>query len=359
MLTMTHMSSARSEQQNAMFLDAEYIQYNSSLPQTPLVLKMKTEESLLSVVDVLGRDTVLASLDAGLSVIFSRARERVNSLLPGPCLESDRRDIDESRSSSWLETTHFVHGGKLGIVQTLVRVSTLDNDVTLVQLQSNETVDSLLRSWDSGSDEFPFWREKESIVENLREFSSNELISHSSDVSVERHSLQIHVCDSENGGCRRLVTSSRFDSNESVLDNIDSSNTVLSSEGVEGQKDLDRVGDALAVGGGGDLDGQTLEPFNVDLFRLLGRVLGRSGQLPHVVGRSLVGVFENTSLVGNVEEVLVGRPGLRGSLDNGDTVASSVLEEGGSTSESVVEFCESAQFAHLLEVTYQGVAKEQ
>jgi hypothetical protein len=81
----------------------------------------------------------------------------VDSLLPGPGLEPDGRDIDKARSSSWLETSHLIHGRELGVIETLVGISSFDNDVTLVELQSNETVDSLLRSWDSGSDELPLW----------------------------------------------------------------------------------------------------------------------------------------------------------------------------------------------------------
>jgi hypothetical protein len=145
------------------------------------------------------------------------------------------------------------------------------------------------------------------------------------------------VGDSENGSGRRLVTSSGLDTDESVLDNINSSNTVLSSKGVKGQEDLDSVGNALSVGRGSDLDGNTLEELDSDLLRGLGSLLGRSGELPHVIGRSLVGVLEDTGLVRNVEEVLVGRPGLGSSLDNGDTVGSGVLEESGSTGESLVE----------------------
>jgi hypothetical protein len=146
------------------------------------------------------------------------------------------------------------------------------------------------------------------------------------------------VGDSENGSGGGLVTSSRLDTDESVLDNIDSSNTVLSGKGVESQKDFNSVGDALAVGRSSDLDGNTLEEFDSDLLGLFGSLLRRSGQLPHVIGRSLVGVFKNTGLVRDMEEVLVGRPWLGSGLDDGDTVLGSVLEKSRSTSESLVEF---------------------
>ena len=96
---------------------------------------------------------------------------------------------------------------------------------------------------------------------------------------------------SEDSGGWRFVTTSRLDTNESVLNDVDTPNTVLSGESVECQENLDSVGDALAVGGGGDLDGETLEPFNVNLLGLLGGVLRRGGELPHVVRWSLVGVL--------------------------------------------------------------------
>lgn len=249
----------------------------------------------------------------------------VDSLLPGPSLDPDGRDIDESRGGSWLETTHLVHGRKLGVVKTLVGVSSFDNDVTLVKLQSDDTVDCLLGSGDSGHDEFTFWGEEESIVEDLGELNSDELISDRTDVSVQSHSLEIHVGGSEDGSGWGFVTSTRLDTDESVLDNIDTSNSVLSGESVQGQKDLNRVGHTLAIGRGGDLDWETLEEFNVDLLGLFGCVLRRSGELPHVVRWGLVGVLEDTSLVRNVEEVLVGRPWLGSGLDNLDTVLGSVL----------------------------------
>jgi len=145
------------------------------------------------------------------------------------------------------------------------------------------------------------------------------------------------VGDSENGSGGRLVTTSRLDTNESVLDDINSSNTVLSGEGVEGKEDLDSIGNALAVGGGRDFDGNTLEELDSDLLGLFRGVLRRSSQFPHVVGRSLIGVLENTGFVRDVEEILVGGPGLGSGLNNGDTVLGGVLEESGSTSESLVE----------------------
>lgn len=258
-----------------------------------------------------------------------------------PSLDSDARDVDESRSGSWLESSHLVHGGELGVVKTLVRVSSLDNHVALVTLQSDQAVDSLLGGWDGGRDEFPLWREEESIVKDLRKVDGDKLISHGSDVSVEGHTLEVHVGDSKDGSRRRLVTTSRLDTDESVLDNVNSADTVLSGKSVEGEEDFDGIGDSLAIRWVGDLDGETLGKLNLDLLWGLGCLLWGSGELPHVIGRSLVGVLEDTSFVGNVEEVLVGGPWLGGGLNDGNTVLGGVLEQGGSTGESVVKLGES------------------
>lgn len=265
----------------------------------------------------------------------------MRSLLSAPSLDSDARDVNETRRSGWLESSHLVHRRELRIVQALVRVSSFDNHITLVQLESYKTIDRLLRSGDGSSDEFSLWGEEEPVVQDLGKVDGDELISHGSDVSVQGHTLEVHVGDSENSSSGRLVATSRLDTDESVLDNVDSPNTVLSGQSVEREEDLDGVGDDLAICRVGDLDRETLGEFDLNLLGLFRGVLRRSSQLPHVIGRSLVGVFEDTSFVRNMEQVLIGRPGLGSGLNDGNTVASGVLEESRSTSESVVELGQS------------------
>lgn len=258
-----------------------------------------------------------------------------------PSLDSDARNVNETRSGGRLETSHLVHGREFGIIQSLVGVSALDDHVALVQLESDKTVDGLLRGRNGGADELSLGGEEETVVKDLRKVDGDELISHGSDISVQGHTLEIHVSNSEDGSSRRLVASSRLDTDESVLDNVDSTDTVLSGEGIEREEDINSVGDNLAIGGVGHFDGQTLGKFNLDLLGLLGGLLRGSGQFPHVIGRGLVGVLEDTGFVRDVEQVFVGRPWLGSGLHNGDTVASGVLEKGGSTSESVVELGQS------------------
>lgn len=288
-------------------------------------LSRHTEHLLVPVVDILGQNAILSPGDVRSS----------------PGLDPDAGDVDETARGSWLEAAHLVHRGELGVVQALVGVSALDNHVALVELESDETVDGLLRGGDGSRDKLSLGGEVETVVEDLREVGRDELVSHGSDVSVERHTLEVHVGGSEDGGGGRLVTSSGLDTNESVLDNVDTSDTVPSGEGVEREEDLDSVGHNLAIGWEEDLHGETLGPLDVNGLRLLWGLLWGHGELPHVIGRRLVGVLEDTSLVRDVEQVLVGRPWLGGGLGDWDTVGSSVLQKGGSTGESVVKLGQS------------------
>jgi hypothetical protein len=88
---------------------------NDSLYTVQLYPLIVVNQHLLSAVNILGSDTVLSPLDAVLSA-HTDGVEEVDSLLPGPSLEPDGRDIDKARSSSWLETSHLIHGRELGVV---------------------------------------------------------------------------------------------------------------------------------------------------------------------------------------------------------------------------------------------------
>ena len=153
--------------------------------------------------------------------------------------------------------------------------------------------------------------------------------------------------DTKDGGTGRFVTSSGLDTDESVLDDIDSTDSVLSGESVELEEDFDGIGVDSSGSGDGDLGGQSLDKLYDNLLGLFRSSLGRAGQLPHVRRRSSVGVLQNSSLVRDMEQVLIGRPRLGRGLEDGDAMLSGVVEESGSTGESVVELGESPRSNNL------------
>lgn len=130
----------------------------------------------------------------------------------------------------------------------------------------------------------------------------------------------------------------------------DAANAVLLAEGVEQVEELDGLGDGLL--GGDDLDGDTLVEVDGDVVGSIGGLHGAEGaspvlflalvrpqrvvdrHIPHVIGRSGVGVLEDTglwrsatllaeqpgktNLVGAVGDVVIGRVGLGLGLGNGN-----------------------------------------
>ena len=76
----------------------------------------------------------------------------------------------------------------------------------------------------------------------------------------------------------------------------------------------------------GQAGGQALEEGNGDVIRRRWGGGYGGGQLPHVVGRSGVRVLEDARLVRNVEQVLIGRPGLRSRLEDRHALLLSVLQ---------------------------------
>ena len=113
---------------------------------------------------------------------------------------------------------------------------------------------------------------------------------------------------------------------------------MLTGESVEGEEDLDAVSVNFLLVRDGDLDGETGLELNGDLLRGSGSVFGGDSEFPHVGRGSGVGVFENTGFVGDVVQVLIGRPGLGGGLGDGDVFLSSIGKECLPSGEAVVEF---------------------
>ena len=216
--------------------------------------------------------------------------------------------------------------------------SALDNDVALVELQTDNTVDGALAGGNRADDELTLGREPVAVVEDPAELDGDELVAERADIAVERETLDVHVRDTENGRRRGLVASTRLDADEAVLDDVDAADAVLAGERVELEEHIDRVGVLLVLGGDGDLHRQALLELDGNPFRGGGGVFGSGGQLPHVIRWCGVGVLKDACLVRNVEQVLVGRPRLRNGLSNRDLLLSGVRKQSLTSSETTVEF---------------------
>lgn len=176
------------------------------------------------------------------------------------------------------------------------------------------------------------------VIQDPAELHGDKLIPQSTDIPIESQAFKIDMGSAQDCSTRRLITSPGFDTDKSVLDDIDPSDTVFPSQCVQGKEYFDGIGVALFLVGDGNLDGQTGLELDGDAFRGLGGVFGSDGELPHVGGRSDVGIFENSSFVGDVEEVFIGGPRFGSGLRDGDGFFGGVSEEGLTAGEAVVEF---------------------
>lgn len=260
----------------------------------------------------------------------------------GVSLKTDSIDADESLSISRVVVKGFttslnVHGGQISVVQSLGAGSSLDGTVTLVELDFNLSDHIALGKVERVADKFHLGREPESVVAQAGEFVRHAL-GDSLDLTIHANSFQVHVRSSQQGTSRCLVDPTRLDSDETVLDDIDASNSVLSGNGVAVQENIQRIGLDGSVGLVGDLGGGPLDEFDNNGFGSVGGGLGRDGHLEHGVLGTASGIFEASRFVGGVEKIFVDRVVGLGLGIDGDGVFLAVGQQILSSLEGFDEF---------------------
>lgn len=163
-----------------------------------------------------------------------------------------------------------------------------------------------------------------------------ELVTESANLTVHGQTLKIDVSSAQAGKTGGLVAATGLETNETVLDDVDTANTVLAGNGVDGKEELSGISDGLAAREL-SLDGKTLLEVQDKVLGLLGSLGGVDGQLPHVLGGSDVRVLENAGLVTAVSQVLVHAPRLALCAGDRDARLLSVVEKILATLEAVVE----------------------
>jgi hypothetical protein len=147
------------------------------------------------------------------------------------------------------------------------------------------------------------------------------------------------VSGAQAGKTRGLVAAARLDTDETVLDNVDTADTVAAGNGISSQEEVNSIrgGLLLAVFGVLELDGKTLLEVEGEVLGLVGGGQRVDSELPHVGGRSDIRVLENTGLIGAVSQVLIHTPGLGLGGSDRDVLLGSIGEEIVTASETLVE----------------------
>jgi hypothetical protein len=277
-----------------------------------------------------------------LFIKFSNMRNHLQTLTllqlgVSVLLETDGLDGDESSGVLGSESSDLVHGGLGHVVELLGLGGTSENlEVTLVDTAADGSVDGLLGGADRVLEELTLGGEVESVVEDLGVVVGDELVTESTDLTVEDESLKVDVSGTEDGKTGGLVASTGLESDETVLDDVDTSNSVAAGDSVGNQEEVEGLGNGLSVLVL-KLDGKSLLELDGEVLGSVGGVTGVDGELPHVLGSLHVGVLKDSGLVRAVGKVLVHGPGLRLGLGDGNTNLLGVLEEVGTSSEALVE----------------------
>lgn len=172
----------------------------------------------------------------------------------------------------------------------------------------------------------------------------HELVTDAADLCVHDETLEIKMCETEDSHGGGVVAAAGFEADETVFDNVDTTDAVGETELVERGEELNGVG--VGLFGGDNLDGDALVEVDGDVSGLVGGVHGAVGHGPHVVGRGDVGVLKNacvdmsvalelevdiwqvhTSLVRAVSQVGIHAPRLRLGRRNGNTMLLSIIQQ--------------------------------
>lgn len=258
----------------------------------------------------------------------------------GPFLETDRVDLDETIGVLGVVAALLIHGGFAHIVQlgTVAAGNTAFNDgVTLVELELDITGNVALGEGNGLVQELALGREVLTVVQGTRVGDSDVLVTQGTELAIKSETFQILVSSAKDGATGSFVATAGFDTNEAGLDNVDTTNTVATSDSVEVGEKGNRFSDLGVVVVVHNLDGNTLFEGDGDAFGSVGSILRINSELPHILGRSDIGVLKDTSLVRDVEQVFVSGPGLGSSLDNRNALLGGVSQQIRATGETLKE----------------------
>ena len=272
------------------------------------------------------------------SPLFGVDQATLSTLLQTVLLEADGSDADESGRVLGAEVVKGVHGRLLGIVQLLGLGATAEDvGVALVASEADETVDTALGSDQAGVEPLTLGREVHAVVQKLAPLLGDEGVAQRAHLAVHDETLKVEMCQAKDGDGRGVITATRLQADEAVLDNVDTADTVGLADGVELGEKLDALGVGLSIDQGLQLDGDTLLEYDVDVLGLVGGSLRVVRHGPHVSWGGLVRVLEHAGLVAAVSQVGVHGVWLGLGAGDGNALLSGEVKQVISASETLEE----------------------
>lgn len=215
--------------------------------------------------------------------------------------------------------TPFI-GGEFVAVEAVFAFSTDNNRLPFKELEADLAAHEALVAGHEGCQVLMEATEPKSVVDHVGVFLGNHGFE-ALGLLAEADGFEFAVSEVENNGGRGLVKLAGLDSDEPIFDMVDSANTVLAAQLVEGFEEGDAI-DGLAVECGRSA------PFEIDddFSGFVGGFGGADGPAEGFFGRLGPWIFKNASLAGATEEVDIEAVGAFHRGFDGDVVLGGVFE---------------------------------
>ena len=201
---------------------------------------------------------------------------------------------------------------------------------TLVKFHADIAGDKLLAFSDSSLEHFAFRSIPETIVNHLG-VDGNEAVAEVHDFFIHGDGFQSTVCMVKNGSARSFINTAGFHTDETVFDDIDSSDSVSCTEFVQAAHDV-CGGEFFAV----DCHRNTFFKGDDDIFGFISCFHEGLGQAVHIIFGSVPGIFEDTAFKADVEKVAVHAVGFFSGGSDRNIVFVSIFDHFGTSFECPV-----------------------
>lgn len=157
-------------------------------------------------------------------------------------LQADGINTDETSGVLRGEVTNLIHGALNGIIQVgRVGPAPKDTERALVSPAAHGAIYIFLRGNDALRQELALGRKVHAVVQQLGKVERDELVTECAHLAVQDKTLEVHVRGAQHGQAGSLVAAARLESNEAILDNVDTTNSIPAGNGIGSQKQVDRV----------------------------------------------------------------------------------------------------------------------
>src|SRR5579884_1590779 len=209
---------------------------------------------------------------------------------------------------------------KIRAVKRVIRFPAHNRNVSLVERQRHCACDIFLRALHKRIQRLAQWREPKPVVNQFRVFQRDVLLE-MHHITFTAQGLKFTVRRNQQRSARSFVASSRLDSHETVLDDIDAPDSVSSANFVQQLDQRNRIEPHAIYP-----NRNTLLELNLNLLLAVRSFLRRFRNLPRAWEWGIGSVFQLSPLVTDVPQISVAAVDLFAAGSNGNAVRFGIIK---------------------------------